>query len=150
MRPSYGYNRYRQTEVITADPKKLIILCYEEAIRNLQVARTKYPLKEYEAKGEAVQKALDFINELRGSLDFEKGGEIARHLDAIYAFITSHILKADRTKDLKAFDQAATLLGELKSAWETLFYGQADGSRPFIPPEDFDSYSLPGSSSLAK
>ena len=150
MVQSYGYHRYRQTEVITADPKKLVILCYEEAIRNLQLAKTKYPLKEYEAKGEAVQKALDFINELRGALDFERGGEIAKYLDAIYAFIMSHILKADRMRDLKAFDQAAALLGELKSAWEAIFYGQADGSHPFIPPGDLDSYEMEKNSLLAK
>ena len=66
-----GYQTYRQTDVITADPKKLVIMCYEEAIRNLNLAALMYSSGKYEVKGKSVQKALDIISELREALDFE-------------------------------------------------------------------------------
>jgi flagellar protein FliS len=145
---AYGYNRYRQTDVITADPKRLVLLCYEEAIRSLQLAKAKYEEEEFEKKGKAVRKALDLINELREALDFDRGGEIAKNLDGIYAFMTARILKADTTKEMEGFDQVAAMLEELRSAWEEAFYGrQEERSLPVSPPF---SHASEGASFLVK
>lgn len=116
-----GYNAYRETHVTTADPKRLVIMCYEEAIRSLNLAAEMYSAKKYMAKGEAVQKGVDIINELRGSLDFEKGGLIAKNLDALYAFMMNHILRGDIKRNVKAFSQVASMLEELKYAFEKAF-----------------------------
>ncbi len=147
---AYGYNRYRQTDVITADPKRLVLLCYEEAIRSLHLAKANYEGKEYEKKGKAVQKALDLISELREALDFERGGEIAKHLDGIYGFITAHILKADVRKELKGFDQAAAMLEDLRSAWEEAFYGRQENRPLPIPLPDLHSHPSERASFLVK
>ena len=87
-----GFDAYRQTNVLTADPKKLVIMCYEGAITNLRVARERYLSGEYEAKAKAVQKAQDIISELMHALDFEEGGQIARNLEALYNYMTRRIL----------------------------------------------------------
>jgi flagellar protein FliS len=118
-----GFRAYQKTGVVTADPKKLVILCYEEAISSLKVAKEKLFAQEYEAKGKAVQKALDILNELRGALDFEKGGQIARNLDSLYAFWTQHIIKAGLSRDPKQFDPVISMLGEIKSALEVAYFG---------------------------
>lgn len=117
------YQLYQQTNIMTADEKKLIIMCYEEAIYSLKSAKTHFLNQDYVTKGKAVQKALDILNELRGALNFERGGIIAKNLDLIYGFLIRYILDADIKKDMKAFDQAASILSELKSAWEQIFYG---------------------------
>jgi len=88
-----GFQTYRKTDVITADPKKLVIMCYEGAIHSLKTARAKYAAEEYEAKAKAIQNALDILNELRAALDFEKGGEIARNLESLYSFWIQHIIQ---------------------------------------------------------
>lgn len=117
-----GYQVYQQTDIMTADEKRLIIMCYEEAIYSLKSVKNQFLNQDYEAKGKAVQKALDIINELRVALNFEKGGIIAKNLDLIYGFLIRYILDADLKKDIKAFEQAASILNELKSAWEQIFY----------------------------
>ncbi len=113
-----GYQAYQKSQILTADPKRLIVLCYEEAIRSLEEAQNRYLLKDYAAKGRAVQKALDLLNHLREALDFERGGEIAKQLDRLYGFMISHILKSDHQRNGKGFQEVATMLGQLKSAWE--------------------------------
>ncbi len=118
-----GYQLYQQTNILTADEKKLIIMCYEEGIYSLKAAKEYFRHKNYEAKGRAVQKALDIINELRTALNFERGGSIAKNLDLIYGFLTRYILEADVKRNSEAFEQAAAILSELKSAWEQVFYG---------------------------
>ncbi len=128
-----GYQTYKQTGVITADPKKLVVMCYEEAIRSLNSAASSYSSKDYMAKGKAVQKALDIIGELREALDFEKGGTIATSLNALYVFMASHIIKSDLAKNMKGFKQVASMLGQLKPAWEKVFFGYQEDPTMVLP-----------------
>jgi len=119
-----GYNVYREARVTTADPKQLVLLCYDEAIRSLKSAKELYLEGSFEAKGKAVVRAQDFIAELNNSLDMEKGGEIAKNLRGLYNFMTAHIIEGDIKRDLKAFDDVVKMLEELKSAWEEIFSGK--------------------------
>ncbi|MCX8117538.1 MAG: flagellar export chaperone FliS [Desulfobacterota bacterium] len=116
-----GYQAYERSKLLTSDPKRLVLLCYEEAVRSLEEARARYLCEDYEAKARAVQKALDLLNHLREALDFEKGGEIARNLDRLYGFMIAHLLKSDQRKDVKGIDQVSKMLQELKWAWEEAF-----------------------------
>lgn len=118
-----GVRAYRNTEVVTADPGKLVLMCYEGAILQLKIAKTKYQEKKFVEKGQALIKAADFIQELASSLDFEKGDLIARNLDSIYNYVTRRILQADVTKDLGGIDEVIGLLGDLLSAWKEIIEG---------------------------
>jgi flagellar protein FliS len=125
-----GVGAYQQTNIMTADPKRLVIMCYEGAISNLKIAKEKYLSCEYEAKAKALQKAQDIINELLCALDFEKGGQIARNLQSLYDYMNYRITTADTKKDLKAFDEVICMLEDLKAAWEEIFYGGKKASAP--------------------
>ena len=116
-------NAYRATGVMTADPKRLVIMCYEGAIDSLKVAKQMFIAKDFEGKGRATTKAQDIINELMQALDFEKGGEIAKNLDAIYNYISRRIIEADVKRDLSGLNEVIRILEGLKSAWEEIFYG---------------------------
>ena len=111
---------YRQTNVLSADPLKLIHLCYEGAIGSLKLAKEAYVGRDYAAKGKALRKALDIVHELNASLDMKKGGEVAKNLRALYLFITQALIDADLKKDLKVFDEVIRMLEELKSAWQEI------------------------------
>jgi len=117
-----GVQYYRRTNVVTADPKRLVLMCYEGAIDNLKIGRQKIIEKDYEAKGRALTKAQDIIIELLCSLDFEKGGAIAKNLDSLYNYMSRRIIHADVNKDIKTIDDVIGMLNELKSAWEDIFY----------------------------
>ena len=127
---SNGSGAYQQAGVLTADPKRLILMCYEEAIRNLKIAKAKYISRDYEEKAQALQKALDFICALNSALDFEKGGEIASNLQALYSYMMHTLTEADLKRDLKAIDYIIWMLVELKSAWEEIFNGQRKDMNP--------------------
>ncbi|MDX9820515.1 MAG: flagellar export chaperone FliS [Syntrophales bacterium] len=121
-----GAKNYRRVEVETADPKRLVILCYESVLGNLRLARSSYESGEFEVKANALQKALDVICELRNALDFERGGEIARNLDALYGYMNRRLLEADLSKDLRGIDEVIGMLEDLESAWKEIFYGRAE------------------------
>ena len=131
-----GFQTYRRTDVVTADPKKLVIMCYEGALHSLKTARVKYAAQEYEAKAKAIQNTLDILSELRAALDFEKGGGIARNLESLYSFWITQIIKADQHRDLSVLDQVAAMIEEIKSALEEAYFGpQEEQTLPLPFPE---------------
>jgi len=109
---------YQQTSILTADPLKLILMCYNRAIGNLKQARNAYSAQNYEEKGKALQKALNIIDELNASLDMEKGGQIAANLRGIYHYLSHALINADLKKDMQTFDDAIQMLEEIQSAWK--------------------------------
>jgi flagellar protein FliS len=121
---SNGFQSYRKTNVLTADPKRLVLMCYEGAIENLKIAKKRYVENDYEGKCAVVKKTQDIISELLCSLDFEKGGSIAGNLESLYNYMSRRILYADLNKDVGAIDEVIGILSELKSAWEEVFFKQ--------------------------
>jgi flagellar protein FliS len=86
---------YEQANYFTADPLRLVLMCYEGAISHLKLARESYLAKDYATKGRALLKAMDIIHELNASLDMQKGGEIAANLRSLYLFMTKALTEAD-------------------------------------------------------
>jgi len=127
---NYGKSlgRYTKTQVETSDKLDLVIICYEKAILFLTEAKLFLEERQYEEKGKKVQRALSIVYELQASLDFEKGGEIARNLNRIYAYLPSLVLQGDVRKDMKAYDDAIRILSELKEAWEGISSQHRAGS----------------------
>ncbi|MBW1715447.1 MAG: flagellar export chaperone FliS [Deltaproteobacteria bacterium] len=119
---SNGIQTYRRTKVMTADPRKLIILCYEEAIDNLKIGKQRIAEEDFEARSKALDKAQDIICELLCSLNSEKGGSIAKGLDSLYNYMLRRIIHADVKNDLGAIDEVIGMLTELKAAWEEIFF----------------------------
>ena len=59
-----GIQSYRKTDVVTSDPVRLVIMCYEGAIDSLKLAKEEIKEKNYEKKANAIIKAQNIINEL--------------------------------------------------------------------------------------
>jgi flagellar protein FliS len=135
-----GISAYRQANVVTADPKRLVIMCYDGAISELMAAKEFYRSREFEEKAKSLQKALDIIYELLSALDFEKGGEVARNLEALYNFMIRRLIEADLKKDIEAFEDTIRMLEELRAAWQDIFYGpgrhQIEAAYAMTPPEE--------------
>ncbi|MCD6121215.1 MAG: flagellar export chaperone FliS [Spirochaetales bacterium] len=110
---------YRETQIKTASQGTLIVMLYDGAIRNINLALES--LKEKPRKLDKISnyiiKAQDIITELIVSLDFEKGGEIAKNLFSLYVFMNRQLLDANITKANKPLEDVKKLLAELREAW---------------------------------
>ena len=125
-----GIQSYVKTDISTSDPAKLVIMCYEGAIDSLKLAKVKMKEENYEKKAKAIIKAQDIIDELLCSLDFEKGGAIARNLSSLYNYMLRRILHGDVNKDMSAIDEVIGMLDELLSAWRSIYLQKDIQARP--------------------
>jgi flagellar protein FliS len=108
---------YKQQSILTAPPGRLVVMLYDGCARFLFQAA--YAMREGNRKTaqERMRRAEAIIDELRVTLDHDKGGEIAANLDALYGFSRSHLIKAWAEQDAAKIDEVSRLIGELRDAW---------------------------------
>ncbi|MCK7544828.1 flagellar export chaperone FliS [Marinobacter bryozoorum] len=107
-----------QTSITDADPHKLIQLLYNGALERINMAKAKIQQKDYSAKGQLISKAIEIVGGLRSFLDFEKGGELALRLEALYDYMERMLLEASAKNDLDKLDEVANLLRSVKEGWD--------------------------------
>lgn len=117
MAGNQGANQYKQMAVKTANRGQLLIMLYESAITNVKKASLAMEKKDIPTKGTAIGKAHDIINELMNTLDFEVGGNIARDLERLYAFMTEQLVKANVENNKQCLENVQKLLENLLSGW---------------------------------
>lgn len=110
-----------ESDVLGADPHRLIILLFDAAEAALEQAQVHLAEKNLEAKSRALGKAMEIITDgLVSSLNIEKGGELAQNLQALYLYMVSRLMHAHRHNDPVAVSEVQKLLGEISGAWREM------------------------------
>jgi flagellar protein FliS len=65
-----------------------------------------------------LNKALDIIAQLQGTLDFEQGGAVAAQLDKFYHVMRSQILEASIKNSKPLLEDLVKHMSSLKEAWQ--------------------------------
>lgn len=115
------YNRshtYQEISVQTSSPVKLVVLLYEGAIRFLRQSVTAIQKKDLETKRQSIDRAVAVIQHLQGTLDMDRGKQVAAELDRLYAYITSRIVEGSAKLQVAPLEEAIKLLTVLLSGWE--------------------------------
>ena len=73
-----------------------------------------------QAKSVQVNKVQRIVIGLQSSLDFERGGEVARNLDELYRYVIRRLVPVHAYNDLAALDEITELMREIRDAWRTL------------------------------
>jgi len=116
-------NPYLENMVKTASPVKLVILLYDRAISSLKTALELMEKRENTPEGlkkklEALSKAADILATLDGTLNFEKGGEIAQKLHEIYDIFLDDLIVLSTKDHPETLRKMITILEDLRKAWE--------------------------------
>jgi flagellar secretion chaperone FliS len=95
----------------------LVCLLYAKAAEKLALAQRLNDASAVRARAEAIARAAEIVLELQGSLDRERGGEIAVELARLYEYIQTRLAAglAERTNEPLA--EAARLLETLSEGW---------------------------------
>ena len=112
-------NAYRETKIKTASQGKLIIMLYDEAVKQIRVAAEslEQPRPKLDLVNNSIIRAQEMVTELMVSLDFEKGGDIAQSLFSLYMFFNRQLMESNLNKDAETLRRIGDMLDELRSAW---------------------------------
>jgi len=107
-----------QTGAMSASPHQLIVMLFDGA--RAAIARARFLMEDGQiaAKGKAISMAINIIdNGLRAALDHQAGGDIAGDLEALYDYMSRHLMLANLRNDAALLTEVDGLLENLASAW---------------------------------
>jgi flagellar protein FliS len=113
---------YRANSVLTASPGQLVVLLFDGALQAMATAREAMDrpardLQRFEVIQRQITKAQRIIAELRGSLNYEHGGDFAPLMEQLYDYYNRRLIEANMRKDPAPIVEVEKLLGELRDAW---------------------------------
>lgn len=111
------YQQYRNQQVSTASPAELVGMLYDGALGAIRLAGQCIADRRPAEVHEPLLKAQDILTELRCSLNFEAGGEIATNLDRIYGYAIQLLVDGNVSRDRSKLDAAVALIEPLRDAW---------------------------------
>jgi flagellar protein FliS len=113
---------YREIQIKTANQIRLIVMLYDGAIKHINLALDYFAEghKRYDVINTHIIAAQDILSELMASLDFERGGALAKNLFSLYSFMNRRLLDANVKKDPAPLTEVKSHLGELREAWDEI------------------------------
>ena len=113
-------NTYQKTAIETVDNLKLVVMCYDAVVRDLQEAKTLHESHSMEATYGKIRHAQDIVTELLVGLDYERGGEISINLSRLYNFVLRQLIGINSRQETTVYDSLIHILSELRGAWEQI------------------------------
>ncbi len=132
MYPAGEKNPYQNTQVSTASGAKLVLMMYDGAIRFITEAKTEIKRKNISATGIRIRKAQGIVSELMGSLNHEKGKDVAKGLEKVYIEVNKVLTEANINGELKPLEDAIMMLENLRSAWLKVLSGEVPVDEPTL------------------
>jgi flagellar protein FliS len=111
---------YLEQEVLSASPVQLVHLLYQAAIARTRDARRALANNDIAVRCAAISKTCNIVGELRSSLDFTTGGEIAARLDALYGYMLCRLLDANLKKTDEPLSEVLGLLVTMDEGWKQI------------------------------
>jgi len=131
---------YREAAVRGASPVRLVICLYEQAIEDLRQAVIALEKADIELRTRKINHAITVVGQLQGSLDKERGGEVAGNLDRFYNVIRAGLIEAQLKQSARILEQQISQLVLVYEAWLEVEHATAPAaetpagnSQPGIP-----------------
>ena len=127
------HDNYRDTEVLNADPVRLVSILYRAAVEAVRAARRHLAAGAIRERSRQITKANSILHELLRSLDREKGGKIAHSLNDLYAYMSTRLIEANARQIDEPLADVERLLTTLLEAWSEV--REVSATAPICPPE---------------
>jgi len=113
------YSQYKETQILTAGPGKLLLMLYDAAITSMEQALEFIKdKKKYDIVNRNLVKAQEIIGELLASLDLKVGGEFAKNMQSLYAYMIKRLIEGNLRKEDGPIREVLKYMKELKESWE--------------------------------
>jgi flagellar protein FliS len=134
---------YREADVRGASGARLVVLLYEQAIQDLRQAAQAMDENKIELRTNYINHALEIIGRLEGTLDMERGGQVARNLEGFYKTLRANLWKAQLHKSKEILLRQITDLFALREAWTEVDRAESGSTVPKVAPSPIAGASRP-------
>lgn len=111
---------YQKNQISGMSQKDLIVLLYSGAANFLKQAQIFLQEEKSAEFSDSIERAHRIIYHLYTTLDFDKGGEIADRLGALYTFIIGQLYIVNSTKNENIISDLLVIINDLKDGWQNL------------------------------
>jgi flagellar protein FliS len=140
---------YRQLAAHQASPVRLVILLYEQLVKDLRRALACLENDDIEGRSHEIDHALLVTCQLQGTLDKRQGGEIALALDKFYDLLRFSLVEAQISASQKILEKQIANLLILREAWTQVEAAQPAENSPVTHAGDSPSSTVPKQSAGA-
>ena len=121
-RAASAYKRVNvETGVDSATPHQLVVMLFDALQQYLLAARGAMERGEVVVKCQKMGAAIRVLDEgLRGALNLEQGGEIAKNLDAVYEYCIQRLTMANLKNDATAISEVMDIMAPIASGWKQM------------------------------
>ena len=108
-----------ESAVMSASQQQLVIMLFDGALSALVRARLFLADGNIPAKGLALSKAINIIeNGLKIGLDEDSRDELTQNLLSLYAYMVRRLLQANLHNDVSAVEEVEALMRNIADAWK--------------------------------
>jgi flagellar biosynthetic protein FliS len=108
---------YREADVRGATAVRLVILLYEQMIRDLSQVAQAIEQNDIELRTKCINHAILVVGYLQSPLDFASGGKVAKDLDHFYNALRQNLVQVQFFPTKAGTNQLITDLLAVREAW---------------------------------
>lgn len=108
---------YREMEILSASPDRLLLIVFDQLVVNLERARIAMERKDVELRVASLRRARAIVTELMTTLDFDKGGPLANQLADIYQFMLYELVDVGQRGDVAVVNKLANIARNLREGF---------------------------------
>ena len=117
MTPSSRQKEYLAIRITTASPMELVRVLYEGAVQSVHEAIRALHSGDILGRGQAINKAIEILAELRLSLRRDVQHEYSNTLSELYGYIKHQLIRAHAEQSESLLQEASRLLDTLLEGW---------------------------------
>lgn len=123
MYSKLAHKQYTNIHIATVDRGRLLLMLYDGCLKFLKLSKAGLEAKDLPKFARFLSKGQAIISELMLTLDFEKGGEIAKDLDRLYDFMLFYLTEANLEKNPEKIQRVINLLETIAGAYREVIEG---------------------------
>lgn len=108
---------YRENAVCSATPIDLVVILFDAAIDDMRRAVSAIQASNVEERANAVRHAMLILQQLQGTLDFERGGQVAKQFEQFYNLIRAKLLESQLRNSPELMGQQIQYMSEVRDCW---------------------------------
>ena len=120
-----AHKQYSTVHVSTVDRGRLLLMLFDGCLKFLKHAKAGLENKDNVKFAKYLSKSQAIISELMLTLDFEKGGNIAKDLDRLYDFMLYYLTEANLERNPVKVQKVIELLEVITVAYKEVIEGES-------------------------